>query len=101
MWRGLTQTEIFLQRQGNKQDQLLVNFVKLTSYQTGKPTFFRENGKDSPEIDIIFSRCIPSTVVTPTIVEEKCSLKSKKISNDQELIQSDPTSCPQNQKGNN
>ena len=26
---------------------------------------------------------------------------SKKISNDQELIQSDPKSCPQNQKGNN
>ena len=26
--------------------------------------------------------------------------ESKKISNDQELIQSDPTSCPQNQKGN-
>ena len=26
---------------------------------------------------------------------------SKKISNDHELIQSDPTSCPQNQKGNN
>ena len=25
----------------------------------------------------------------------------KKISNDQELIQSDPTPCPQNQKGNN
>ena len=29
------------------------------------------------------------------------SLLSIKISNDQELIQSDPTSCPQNQKGNN
>ena len=29
------------------------------------------------------------------------SNQSKKISNDQELIQSDPTSCPQNQKGNN
>ena len=28
-------------------------------------------------------------------------LHSKKISNDQELIQSDPISCPQNQKGNN
>ena len=28
-------------------------------------------------------------------------LKSKMISNDQELIQSYPTSCPQNQKGNN
>ena len=27
-------------------------------------------------------------------------IKSKKISNDQELIQSDPTSCPQNKKGN-
>ena len=27
--------------------------------------------------------------------------RSKKISNDQELIQSDLTSCPQNQKGNN
>ena len=27
--------------------------------------------------------------------------QSKKISNDQELIQSDPTYCPQNQKGNN
>ena len=28
-------------------------------------------------------------------------IQSKKISNDQKLIQSDPTSCPQNQKGNN
>ena len=28
-------------------------------------------------------------------------IQSKKISNDQELIQSDPTSCPQNQKENN
>ena len=28
-------------------------------------------------------------------------IESKMISNDQELIQSDPTSCPQNQKGNN
>ena len=28
-------------------------------------------------------------------------IQSKKISNDQEVIQSDPISCPQNQKGNN
>ena len=28
-------------------------------------------------------------------------MRSKKINNDQELIQSDPTSYPQNQKGNN
>ena len=27
--------------------------------------------------------------------------ENKKINNDQELVQSDPTSCPQNQKGNN
>ena len=33
--------------------------------------------------------------------EEKSMMESKKISNDQELIQSDPTSCPQNPKGNN
>ena len=39
------------------------------------------------------------------VIKELCSIagiqKSKKISNDQELIQSDPISCPQNQKGNN
>ena len=29
------------------------------------------------------------------------ALKSNMISNDEELIQSDPTSCPQNQKGHN
>ena len=33
-------------------------------------------------------------------IKEKL-IKSKKINNDQELIQSDPISCPQNQKGNN
>ena len=30
-----------------------------------------------------------------------CIIRGKKISNVQELIQSDPTSCPQKQKGNN
>ena len=34
-------------------------------------------------------------------IREQDSKQSKKISNDQELIQSDPTSCPQNQKRNN
>ena len=29
------------------------------------------------------------------------TVQGKKISNDQELIKSDPISCPQNQKGNN
>ena len=36
-----------------------------------------------------------------TLFERSSLRQSKKISNDQELIQSDPTSCPQNQKGNN
>ena len=30
---------------------------------------------------------------------QEVDLQSKKISNDQELMQSDPISCPQNQKG--
>ena len=34
-------------------------------------------------------------------ISVKSDLKSKRISNDQELIQSDPISCPQNQKENN
>ena len=33
--------------------------------------------------------------------DKNWSMQSKRISNDQELIQSDPTSCRQNQKGNN
>ena len=36
-----------------------------------------------------------------TVCVKYAIMSSKKISNDQELIQSDPTSCPQNQKGNN
>ena len=34
-------------------------------------------------------------------IDKRIYIQSKKISNDQELIQSDPISCPQNQKGNN
>ena len=40
-------------------------------------------------------------VVSNTTVEKMCTMESKKVSNDQELIQSDPISCPENQKGNN
>ena len=46
-------------------------------------------GADDPEVLTLFIRFV-----------FRCK-KSKKISNDQELIQSDPKSCPQNQKGNN
>ena len=44
------------------------------------------------------------TKINQTFLETNtflCKIKVKKISNDQELIQSDPISCPQNQKGNN
>ena len=34
-------------------------------------------------------------------LKKRIRLQSKKISNDRELIQSDPISCLQNQKGNN
>ena len=37
----------------------------------------------------------------PEVIHRRPSSESQKISNDQELIQSDPISCPQNQKGNN
>ena len=51
------------------------------------------------------SACFRSLGQTGTVpaVQETVILytKSKKISNDQELIQSDPTSCPINRKGNN
>ena len=39
--------------------------------------------------------------LTMTINTDAANVQNKKISNDQELIQSDPTTCPQNQKGNN
>ena len=41
------------------------------------------------------------SIVPDTEAPESDLKLSKKISNDQELIQSDPISCPQNQKGNN
>ena len=40
--------------------------------------------------------CMANVMILPQAVPQ-----SKKISNDQELIQSDPLSCPQNQNRNN
>ena len=51
---------------------------------------------------INFERLSPNFITETMNWFLKCSFGlSKKISNDQELIQSDPISCPQNQKGNN
>ena len=52
--------------------------------------------------DNMFDRCAVNLIYRlsfDNIVSRM--IQSKKISNDQELIQSDPKSCPQNQKGNN
>ena len=43
--------------------------------------------------------CLPRPICPKTL--DHYSMQSKKISNDQELIQSDPTSCPQHQKRSN
>ena len=58
---------------------------------------------------IVFAMCmVYKTYVNFSVSVNKVSLKKEActkskiiISNDQELIQSDPTSCSQNQKGNN
>ena len=44
-----------------------------------------------------------NTMRPHSLLSKRCwdHQQSKKIRNDQELIQSDPISCPQNQKGNN
>ena len=53
--------------------------------------------------DQIHKYCMMGPLVLMKIYDVPGSfqVKSKKISNNQELIQSDPISCPQNQKGNN
>ena len=48
------------------------------------------------------THCVkPSRIFISRLLNWLREIQSKKISNDQELIQSDLTSCPQNQKGNN
>ena len=47
------------------------------------------------------TNCAPLVADLFLFCYERDFMKSKKIDNEQELIQSDPTSCPQNQKGNN
>ena len=55
------------------------------------------------EVQLFMSKCYihANLVKIRQLVHEILDTQSKKISNDQELIQSDPISWPQNQKGNN
>ena len=50
---------------------------------------------------IVLSRRLEKRRIEPATFGLQDQHASKNISNDLELIQSDPTSCPQNQKGNN
>lgn len=70
------------QRLGNKQDQALISFVRsldLKSYQSGKPTFFHENGRDTSEIDYIFTKSHSVIINCPTIIEDRHPLNLSAI----------------------
>ena len=55
---------------------------------------------DCPDLQRTHAHLKQGTRLSKKVTNVK-DVKGKKISNDQELMQSDPTSCPQNQKGNN
>ena len=57
---------------------------------------FRMVTINNDSLSTIAPKCL-----NPTQDRTSYTIRSKEISNDQELIQSDPTSCSQNQKGNN
>ena len=73
----------------------LNEYVNLYEYQRSRSfTDLGPNLSDSVFLNVFSS-------ITTRPIEAKFHVGSKKISNAQQLIQSDPTSCPQNQKGNN
>ena len=73
----------------------LNEYMKLYEYQRSRS--FIDHGpnlSDSISFKLLF-------LITIRPTEAKFHMESKKISNDQELIQSDPISFPQNGKGKN
>ena len=75
---------------------LLTCFYTLWEYLTNC------RNSNCPSVDILCRNpnCV-SVSFAGTRTAHWWLIRSKKISNDQELIQSDPISCPQNPKGNN
>ena len=68
------------------------------------PTYPQENVHNIKAISLIFWQLFCLLLIHNLELFKNfydLLVQSKKISNDQELIQSDPISCPQNQKGNN
>ena len=62
---------------------------------------FRQFLYDSVEKVLFKADFFCMTEMRRQTLAHNLNIQCKKISNDQELIQSDPISCPQNQKGNN
>ena len=94
----------FLGKAQNKWDQHVQQFAGAIRVSVNRSTGFTLNM-------LMLSREVntPAQLMFPNVKEKHEDygeyvtglMKSKKISNDQELIQLDPTSCPLNQKGNN
>ena len=83
---------------------LQFQITKVMHDQLSMSQLCKEQHSD-PEISTLFERALDEKEISQVpvcyYVKNDILMRSKKISNDQELIQSDPISCPQNQKGNN
>ena len=67
--------------------------------QTPQGTITIDSVESEKDLGVIIDKSL--SFGEPISSKISVPIESKKISNDQELIQSDPTPCPQNQKGNN
>ena len=93
----------------NDQEPILSNTTSSPKHQTGKEHIqLRPHKIKTIRVESQWDSSFPADGHKASLnkVDENAMIRnrynrSKKISNDQELIQSDPTSCPQNQKGNN
>ena len=93
----------------NDQEPILSNTTSSPKHQTGKEhKQLRRHKIKTIRVESQWDSSFPADGHKAGLnkVDENAMIRnrynlSKKISNDQELIQSDPTSCPQNQKGNN
>ena len=98
---------------GNDQEPILSNTTSSPKHQTGKEHIqLRRHKIKTIRVESQWDSSFPADGHRTSLNKDKTSLnkvdektmirnrynRSKKINNDQELIQSDPTSCPQNQK---
>ena len=81
----------------NRQKLKLVPMIYLLNEVDISDQKFHEQNENATFVRLLKMENILCFFVLSLMIYDQ----SKKISNDQELIQSDPSSCPQNQKGNN